>query len=175
MIIESHFKLCRKPISLSEIQYYTCHEMTDFTTQILIESNTVQVLSQRFCENNAPFFQDYPAIMFHQAIWLPMRFLKISQFMNGVQYVIKSLLKRTYIILVLSILVAETGWTGVRIDFLMNSEFSHFMAHVANKYRGRQASYTIMLPKIILNSIQGGDTAIYPVLRSLSSVKVLTY
>ena len=28
------------------------------------------------------------------------------------------------------ILVGEISWTGLRIDFLMNSEVDHFMAHV---------------------------------------------
>ena len=43
--------------------------------------------------------------------------------------------------LFLSIVVAEIGWTGLRIDFLINSEVGHFMACVINVERERWASY----------------------------------
>ena len=34
-------------------------------------------------------------------------------------------------------LVPEFGWTGLRIDFLMNSVVDHFMARVINFERDR--------------------------------------
>ena len=39
--------------------------------------------------------------------------------------------------LIVSILVTEIGWNGLRIEFLMNVEVGHFMAHVIKFKRDR--------------------------------------
>ena len=43
--------------------------------------------------------------------------------------------------LILLILVAEIGWTRLKIDFLMNSKISHFMVLVVNFERDRLPTY----------------------------------
>ena len=55
--------------------------------------------------------------------------------MKGIFHKISMRGPRYYLILL--ILVAKIGWTRLRIDFLMNSEVSHFMVCVVSFERDR--------------------------------------